>query len=277
MSEPTATAARRSTARSTSMAGGSTAGWTEARTGSAEGLTQRRRRRSCDRVMATAVPSARVGGERMTVEEVAAGTCARGAPWAQALHAREHRERDARASRAVLPRQDARRDRHEDVVDLLAVLEGKGLSPKSIRNVIATLSALFNFARAPQRRWASANPCEGLELPAVPERTEIRFLTLEEVRALVANVPPGMYEQLDRVMFLAAAMTGLRKGELVALRWRDVDWTAQRVRVRQNFTRGEFGTPKSQALDAERAARRRVGGRTRPALSRPRGGRATGI
>jgi integrase len=41
-------------------------------------------------------------------------------------------------------------------------------------------------------------------------------------------------------------MTGLRQGELLALRWRDVDWTAARIRVRQNWVLGEFGTPKSK-------------------------------
>jgi integrase len=35
-------------------------------------------------------------------------------------------------------------------------------------------------------------------------------------------------------------------GELIALRWRDVDWTAARIRVRQNFVCGELGTPKSR-------------------------------
>ena len=39
---------------------------------------------------------------------------------------------------------------------------------------------------------------------------------------------------------------GLRQGELLALRWRDVDWFAQRIRVRQNYVRGEFGMPKSR-------------------------------
>jgi integrase len=41
-------------------------------------------------------------------------------------------------------------------------------------------------------------------------------------------------------------MTGLRRGELLALRWCDVDWLAQKVRVRQNYVRGNFGTPKSK-------------------------------
>ncbi len=41
-------------------------------------------------------------------------------------------------------------------------------------------------------------------------------------------------------------MTGMRQGELFALRWRDVDWSARRIRVRRNYVRGEFGTPKSK-------------------------------
>jgi hypothetical protein len=43
---------------------------------------------------------------------------------------------------------------------------------------VATLSALFTFAKAPRRRWATSNPWEGLELPGVPETTRIRFLVL---------------------------------------------------------------------------------------------------
>jgi len=41
-------------------------------------------------------------------------------------------------------------------------------------------------------------------------------------------------------------MTGLRQGELIALRWVDVDWKAGRIRVRRNCTRQEFGAPKSK-------------------------------
>lgn len=91
--------------------------------------------------------------------------------------------------------------RHEDVVDLVAVLEGKGLSPKSIHNYVGTLSALFNHAKAPQRRWAAVNPCDGVELPGVPEHDEIRFLDEAEWEAVLRHVQAGEYHALDRAFY----------------------------------------------------------------------------
>jgi integrase len=135
---------------------------------------------------------------------------------------------------------------HEDVVDLMALMESKGVGPKSIRNYLGTLSALYRFAMHPRRRWATVNPCDGIELPAVPDHVGIRYLELDQVDALVSGAQAGPYEALDRAMYRTAAMTGLRLGELIALRWRDVDWTASAVRVRSNYVLGEFGTPKSK-------------------------------
>ena len=75
---------------------------------------------------------------------------------------------------------------------------------------------------------------------------DVRFLETEEVEALLRAVPDDSLGRVERVMYLTAAMTGMRQGELFALRWRDVDWSARRIRVRRNFVRGEFGTPKSK-------------------------------
>jgi integrase len=136
--------------------------------------------------------------------------------------------------------------RPEDVADFVANLERKGLAAKTIQNYVHTLSALFNFAVAPQRRWAPANPCLGVELPGVPETDEIRFLDEAEWEAVLRHVQPGPYEAIDRTLYLTALMAGLRHGELCALRWRDVDWIAGRVRVRQNWVLGEYDTPKSR-------------------------------
>ena len=56
----------------------------------------------------------------------------------------------------------------------------------------------------------------------------------------------GSSEKARSSLYRTAAMTGLRQGELIALRWRDVDWPSSRIRVRQNYVLGEFGTPQSK-------------------------------
>ena len=134
----------------------------------------------------------------------------------------------------------------EDVADFIAALEAKGLAPKTICNIHGTLAALFNFAKAARRRWATVNPCEGAELPAIPEPSEIRYLDLDAVDLLASHALPGPLHAIDRALYRVAPMTGLRLGELAALRWIDVDWTASRIRVRRNYVLGEFGTPKSR-------------------------------
>lgn len=132
----------------------------------------------------------------------------------------------------------------EDVADLIATMEADGLGPKSIRNYIGTLGGMLAYAQ--RRRWAASNPARMVELPDVARSEEIRFLTRDEIERVIAAVAPGPYQALDRTLLLTAAMTGLRAGELIALRWRDVDWLAARIRVRQSYVLGEFGTPKSR-------------------------------
>lgn len=133
----------------------------------------------------------------------------------------------------------------EEVEDLRTLLEAK-LCAKSVHNYMGTLSAMFKYATSRKPKLASLNPCEDVELPEVAENDEIRFLTLEEVEAVVRHAQPGVYEALDRAMYRTAAMTGVREGELIALRWCDIDWTASAIRVHQNFVLDEFGTPKSK-------------------------------
>ena len=47
-------------------------------------------------------------------------------------------------------------------------------------------------------------------------------------RATPAAVLDDDLARLERLLYLIAAMTGLRQGELLGLRWRDIDWPAQR-------------------------------------------------
>jgi integrase len=54
----------------------------------------------------------------------------------------------------------------------------------------------------------------------------------------------------DAAIFLTAAFTGLRRGELVALRWRDVDFARSHIRVRASYSKGGLTTPKSGKIRA---------------------------
>jgi integrase len=80
-----------------------------------------------------------------------------------------------------------------------------------------------------------------------PER-RIRYLTPAELEELLAAAEraDGPIAATDRVLYVTAALTRLRQGELMALRWHDIDWDARRIRVRESLVRGEFTTPKSR-------------------------------
>lgn len=133
----------------------------------------------------------------------------------------------------------------EDVERMLRVMRSNGRAPKTRVNALVLAGQVFGHAK--KRGWCRENPCDQVERPKLEETAEIRFLEPEEVAALLRAVPEDTtFGATDRVLYLTAVMTGLRQGELLALRWLDVDWTAGRVRVRRNFVRGHWGAPKSR-------------------------------
>jgi integrase len=135
-----------------------------------------------------------------------------------------------------------------DVEHAMRRMRDAGLSDKSIRNYVGVLRALFNFAADRRRHWASRNPVADVDLPKSPTYSEIRYLTTAEVWALIDAAAPGQWQDLDRALYLTAAMTGMRIGELQALEWRSVDCAHARLRARRTFDRKtkQFTTPKSR-------------------------------
>lgn len=100
-----------------------------------------------------------------------------------------------------------------------------GLSPKTIDNHLTFLGGIFRYAI--KRGWATANPVAALDrAPAAGGEIDIRFLDLAELDAVIRATTDDDLGKMDGVLYLAAATTGLRQGELIALRWRDVDWRA---------------------------------------------------
>jgi integrase len=74
-----------------------------------------------------------------------------------------------------------------------------------------------------------------------PGQVNLDVFSPEEVLALVRAAE----SEQDGAIFLTAAFTGLRRGELIALRWRDVDFPGSMIRVRASYSAGALTSPKS--------------------------------
>jgi integrase len=132
-----------------------------------------------------------------------------------------------------------------DVEAFGAALERKGLAANSRINALNLLGAIFELAV--NRGWTVTNPVRGVERPGGGSADpDIRYLSMEDVEAVLRAVSDDDIGRLERSLYLAAVMTGMRRGELLGLRWGDVDWETKRIRVRRSYVRGEFGPPKSR-------------------------------
>lgn len=133
----------------------------------------------------------------------------------------------------------------DDIAAYMAAKARAGLAPKTVTNHLNFAHGVFAFAA--KRGLTATNPVAATDRPrAATGDPDIRFLDRDELEALLRGVPADLLGPTDGALYLTAAMTGLRQGELVALRWRDVDWGAGLVRVRRSYTRGQWGTPKSK-------------------------------
>jgi integrase len=120
-----------------------------------------------------------------------------------------------------------------------------GLSSKTVQNHLNFLHGIFSFAV--KRGWAHSNPVAYVDRPKKNRSSHqrVRFLQASELDRLIGAAPDDKLGGVERALYLAAALTGLRQGELLALKWLDIDWPVGRVRVADNFTRGRMDTPKS--------------------------------
>jgi integrase len=118
-------------------------------------------------------------------------------------------------------------------------LDGKPASP-SLKTKIRNVMSAF-YAHAIRNGWASNNPITSVRTSS--ERlVEPDLLTPEEVRALLQAL-----EQRERDMVLVAASTGVRRGELIALRWADIDLKTGTVYITKSVWRNVEGNTKTRA------------------------------
>lgn len=100
-------------------------------------------------------------------------------------------------------------------------------SPGTIQKEVMALRRLLNIA---VREWRAIpfNPCLGVGLPPSPP-ARVRYLNPPEIEALLSHCSPKI-----RPVVSLALWTGMRKGEILGLRWMDVDLLNQRIVLPQS-------------------------------------------
>ncbi len=157
-----------------------------------------------------------------------------------------------------------------EIIDrYIAQKAAEGLAPKTIHNHLQLLSVMFGRALA--WRLVRSNPLIFVDRPRA-DQPEIQILSEAEIAEYLSTFHQQEREAdehervwwfLMRTLVVVDLGTALRRGELLALRWRAVNLLEGKIEVREALVRGRFTTPKS------RASRRviEIGPRTQEALA----------
>ena len=106
----------------------------------------------------------------------------------------------------------------------------QGLSAKTVRNINQVISSAMDLAVA--QKIIPANPTNACELPKV-EHQEMQTIPAEQLQAFLDEArATGVYE-----MYYIELATGLRRGELLGLKWQDIDWKNGIIKVRRQVAR----------------------------------------
>ncbi len=152
----------------------------------------------------------------------------------------------------------------KEVSAFLRELDGAATSPRSVNKYREVLSAIFNYAGREDTYGLAANPVKGTVKRRQPPPAVLDFYEPHEIEALAQHAAAGSHrgkqhpslgpdeiawraqeDAQDGELVRLAAYTGLRFGELLALRWGDVDMDARRIMVQRAVSAKVEGPTKS--------------------------------
>ncbi len=134
-----------------------------------------------------------------------------------------------------------------DIRNVLIENHRRGLSKATVRLIQAVLNSVFDCAV--DEGIISINPASGiikkLQLGRA-RKTVADFLTQDEIDLFLDTCSehhPGDYP-----LFLLAFRTGMRMGEILGLKWSDINWNAKNIRVERSFKKGRITNTKTNRI-----------------------------
>jgi integrase len=131
------------------------------------------------------------------------------------------------------------------VAEKADAIEARTMAPKFYNNLLNLLHAILSWARHPAQSHISHDPLDGQQrLPR--RRVERDFLERQEITSLLKAATTTV----DEAILTVAVFTGLRRGELFALQWDDIDGLKGkgpgRLRIQRSVYQGAVTAPKTE-------------------------------
>jgi len=124
--------------------------------------------------------------------------------------------------------------------------QNQGMNINTLRKILVTLGQILSYAV--RHKYVDHNPLTDAERPRSTgnegdlEQGKIKILTPPQIKAFLSKVKDEKY----RTMFTLAVFSGLRQGELLGLKWGDVDWENNQIHVQRTFNNGRFFSTKTK-------------------------------
>lgn len=156
---------------------------------------------------------------------------------------------------ATLGGRPAREITTREIEDLLRAVSSTGVAPRTVNKVRQVVCAIFNYGMRPSTYGLAMNSAAYADRRREPDRGPLAFYSPEQIEQLARSLTDGRHrdpsrpalspEEIearagedvqDAELVRVAAYAGLRRGELVALRWRDVDFVGRKIIVRRSLS-----------------------------------------
>jgi len=116
----------------------------------------------------------------------------------------------------------------------------------TLRKILVTLGQIMAYAV--RHKYIDYNPVRDAERPkgqGEAKKQKIRILTPAEINALLEAETDQQY----RTLFMLAIMSGARQGELLGLKWSDVDWINSQIHIQRTFNNNAWYDTKTENSD----------------------------
>lgn len=135
-----------------------------------------------------------------------------------------------------------------DIEKYITDRQNEGMNILTLRKILVTLGQILSYAV--RHRYLDYNPLRDAERPRgqgkrKEQKRNIRILNLNEINALLEAIEDLKHRTLVRL----AIFSGVRQGELIGLKWSDIEWENNQIHIQRTYNNYAWYDVKTETSD----------------------------